>query len=158
MASRSSIFSIFDHRCQDQRKRAPEARFSAFSTTGARISENALQKIDFQHFRPQAPGSAKMRSRGSIFTIFSHGARISENELQKLDFQHFRPQAPGSATMNSRNLIFIISATSARINENEHQKISFSAFLTTGVMISENELQNLDFQSFRRSILFFGLL
>jgi len=116
MNGKRVIFSVFVF----------EAGFSAFSTTGARISENGFQKLDFQHFRLQAPGSAKMSSRSSIFSIFDHrrqdqrkwvpearfsafsttGARTSENGFQKLDFQHFRPQAPGSTKLSTRKLDF----------------------------------------------------
>ena len=37
--------------------------FSTFSITGPRISENEVQKLDFQYFRPQALGSPKMRHK-----------------------------------------------------------------------------------------------
>ena len=128
MNSRSLIFSIFDHKRQDQRNRTPEVRFSAFSATSARISENEFQEVDFQHFRPQASGSAKMNSRTLIFNIFGHrrqdqrnwapevrfsesavmGAKITETGFQNFDFLHFRPQAQGSAKLVSRGSIFSI--------------------------------------------------
>ena len=121
--SRSLIFKIFGHRRQDQRK-----CFSTFSATSARITANDYQKLDFQHFRLQAPGSAKMGSRSPIFSIFDHrcqdqrkwvpearfstfsatGVRISENGLQKFDYHNFSQQVPGSTKLGSRSSIFSI--------------------------------------------------
>ena len=72
MIIRSPIFNIFGHGRQNQRKWQSETRFSIFSTTGARISENDYQKFDLHHSRPQAPGSTKMTIRSSIFNIFDH--------------------------------------------------------------------------------------
>ena len=83
------ISNIFCHRRQDHQNWSPEARFSIFSATSARISENEFQEVDF-----------------SIFS--ATGVRISETGLQKFDFQHFPPQAPGSAKLRSRSWIFSI--------------------------------------------------
>ena len=148
MGSRGSIFSIFGHRRQDQRKWAPEVRFSAFSATGARIGETGPQRFDFLHFRKQAARSPKMNSRGSIFNIFGHrrkdqrkwaqearfsafsatGLKINETGLQRIDFQHLRSWAPRAAKLNSIRSI-----------------CSFAAFSITSVKISET-----DFQDFRQ--------
>ena len=98
---RSPIFDIFGNRRQNQRKWLSEARFSTFSATGARISENDNQKLDFQFFQPQAPGSAKMIIRSSICTILGH---------RRQDQRKWPSEAPFS----------IFSTTGARIIENDH--------------------------------------
>jgi len=149
MNSRSSIFKIFDPVRQDQRNWATDVRFSAFSSTGARISEIELQMLDFQHFEPMRQDQRNWPPKIRFSAVSSTGARISENDVQKLDFRHFRPQAPRSAKMNSRSSIFSIFHQRRQDQPDWAPEARFSAVSSTGARISENELLKFDFQHFR---------
>ena len=132
MDSRSSIFSIYNHRRQDKRNWAAEAPFSAFSTTGARISENGFQKLHFQHFRPQAPGSAKW-IREARFSAFRPQATGSAKLSPEVQFSTF---STGSAKMGSKNLIFSYLVPRRQDQRNWISEVWFSILSGTSARIT----------------------